>query len=80
MKCCLLPDGVESPVYLLIKNVALLVLFALFHTGMATRVYKRLLKQFHMEPFVRASYVLVTCTMIQVSGAIFTKTSYFEAW
>ena len=56
--------------YLLIIDVALLVLFALFHTGMATRVYKRLLHQLHMVPFIRASYILVTCTLIQVSDAM----------
>ena len=68
--CCYPLDGKESPWYLLITDVALLVLFALFHTGMASRVYKRLLHQFHMVPFIRASYILVTCTLIQVSDAI----------
>ena len=63
-------DGKDSTVYLLITDVVLLVLFALFHTGMSTRVYKRLLHQFHMDPYIRASYILVTCTLIQVSAAM----------
>ena len=70
IKPLLLLDGKERPVYLLVTDAALLVLFALFHTGMATRVYKRLLHHFHMVPFIRASYILVTCTLIQVSGAM----------
>lgn len=73
-------DGKDSTVYLLITDVVLLVLFALFHTGMSTRVYKRLLHQFHMDPYIRASYILVTCTLIQVVAVFWRSTPNHYAW
>ncbi|XP_065911280.1 nurim-like [Dysidea avara] len=70
----------DTPVYFLARNVTLLILFAVFHTGMASKMYKKLFKQLGMMPFCRTSYVLVTCTIIQVISMYWRPILSYYLW